>query len=147
MSPRAACRLERLGFAPVYDYALGKVDWMAAGLPTERTDASERRALDAADRNPPTCAPDLTVAEAADLVNIYGSVLVVDAGVLLGRVRARNLADAAAAASVEDIMELGPATVRAHEPLEPLLERMAARGLPEIIVTTPEGRLLGVVHR
>src|SRR5712691_518454 len=36
MSPRAAWRLERLGFTPVYDYALGKVDWMAAGLPSVR---------------------------------------------------------------------------------------------------------------
>ena len=32
MSPRAALRLERFGFE-VYDYAAGKVDWLAAGLP------------------------------------------------------------------------------------------------------------------
>jgi len=32
MSPRAATRLEQLGF-DVYDYALSKVDWMAHGLP------------------------------------------------------------------------------------------------------------------
>jgi CBS domain-containing protein len=44
-------------------------------------------------------------------------------------------------------MEPGPATVRAHEPLDPLLERMARRGVDEIIVTTPEGVLLGVVRR
>ena len=36
MSPRAAWRLESLGFARVYDYVAGKADWMAAGLPTER---------------------------------------------------------------------------------------------------------------
>src|SRR2546430_16920519 len=36
MSPRAAARLEQLGF-DVYDYALGKVDWMARGLPMEGT--------------------------------------------------------------------------------------------------------------
>ena len=35
MSPRAACRLESLGFGEVYDYVAGKLDWMAAGLPTE----------------------------------------------------------------------------------------------------------------
>ena len=34
MSPRAATRLEQLGF-DVYDYALSKVDWMAHGLPME----------------------------------------------------------------------------------------------------------------
>ena len=34
MSPRAAARLETLGFDKVYDYVSGKSDWIAAGLPT-----------------------------------------------------------------------------------------------------------------
>ena len=41
----------------------------------------------------------------------------------------------------------GPTTVRANEPLDPLLERMRASGVAEMTVTTPEGRLLGVVRR
>jgi rhodanese-related sulfurtransferase len=32
MSPRAACRLEAIGFEEVYDYATGISDWKAAGL-------------------------------------------------------------------------------------------------------------------
>jgi CBS domain-containing protein len=44
-------------------------------------------------------------------------------------------------------MEPGPATVRPHEPLPPLLERMARRQVEEMIVTTPEGELLGMVRR
>jgi CBS domain-containing protein len=44
-------------------------------------------------------------------------------------------------------MDVGPVTVRANEPLEPLLERMASHGVAEMVVTTPEGRLLGVVRR
>ena len=37
MSPRAAWRLEALGFGGVYDYVAGKVDWIAAGyLPNGR---------------------------------------------------------------------------------------------------------------
>jgi hypothetical protein len=67
MSPRAAWRLERLEFGPVYDYAAGKIDWMAAGLPTVRADTTVRRALDAADRDPPTCRPDDRVADVASL--------------------------------------------------------------------------------
>ena len=39
MSPRAAWRLESLGFGEVYEYGGGKLDWMAAGLPTEGTNA------------------------------------------------------------------------------------------------------------
>jgi CBS domain-containing protein len=44
-------------------------------------------------------------------------------------------------------MEPGPTTVRAHEPLAPLLERMNQRRVGEVIVTSPEGELLGVVRR
>src|SRR5258708_38606170 len=58
MSPRAACRLPQLGFAPVYDSTLGKVDWMAAGLPTIRAGQPSRRVLDAVRRDVPTCAAD-----------------------------------------------------------------------------------------
>src|SRR5260370_24757626 len=57
MSPRAACRLTQLGFAPVYDYTLGKVDWIAAGLPTIKAEQPSRRVLDAVRRDVPTCAP------------------------------------------------------------------------------------------
>ena len=35
MSPRAAWRLEGLGFERVYDYVPGKADWFASGLPKE----------------------------------------------------------------------------------------------------------------
>src|SRR5260370_35222066 len=58
MSPRAACRLTQLGFAPVYDYTLGKVDWMAAALPTVRAGQPSRRVLDVVRRDVPTCAAD-----------------------------------------------------------------------------------------
>ena len=44
MSPRAAWRLETLGFAQVFDYADGKLDWMTAGLATEGTNATKPRA-------------------------------------------------------------------------------------------------------
>lgn len=144
MSPRAARRLERLGFGPVYDYAAGKVDWMAAGLPTVRADSSERRALDAADRDPPTCRPDDPVADVAGL-NERSVVVVDERGIVLGRVSAGRV-DAADSRAIEEVMEPGPATVRAHEPLAPLLERMARRGVSEVIVTTPQGELLGVVQ-
>lgn len=34
-SPRAAERMDRLGFTKVFDYEAGKDDWRAAGLPIE----------------------------------------------------------------------------------------------------------------
>ena len=57
MSPRAAGRLEGLGFERVYDYAPGKADWSASGLPTEGTQADTPTIGDVARRDVPTCAP------------------------------------------------------------------------------------------
>lgn len=140
MSPRAAWRLERFGFE-VYDYAAGKVDWLAAGLPTVRTVPASRRALEAADRHPPTCSPDTPVDALGP-----GSVIVLNEHrFVLGRVRAGNRTPADVLA--EAIIEPGPTTVRAHEPLGELLERMARRDVAETIITTAEGVLLGVVRR
>ena len=142
MSPRAAWRLERLGFNAVCDYAPGKVDWMAAGLPTVRADGSERRALDVADRHPPTCGADTLI---GDLPTAERVIVVNDHDIVLGRVGTGGSSDRDRTA--EEVMKPGPATVRANEPLDPLLERMRRRDVTEIIVTTPEGRLLGVVRR
>jgi CBS domain-containing protein len=129
----------------VYDYSLGKVDWMATGLPTVRADSSQQRALDVADRVVATCKPDERIADVAPRAD-GASVIVVNAeNVVLGRVRANTASDAAA--NVEDMMEPGPATVRAHEPLTALLERMEKRNVAEVLVTTPEGVLLGAVRR
>jgi CBS domain-containing protein len=140
MSPRAAWRLARLGFE-VYDYVAGKVDWLAAGLPTVRAEPAARRALDGADRSPVTCSPDTLVSALP-----AGAVLVVnDHDIVLGRVPADRHDDGSSTA--EDVMEPGPTTVRAHEPFDALLERMQKRGVRTIIVTTPEGRLLGVINR
>nr|WP_210570617.1 CBS domain-containing protein [Streptomyces sp. GESEQ-4] len=44
-------------------------------------------------------------------------------------------------------MRPGPATVRADEPLVPLLERMTRAGTDAVPVTDPEGRLLGLLER
>jgi CBS domain-containing protein len=141
MSRRAAWRLERLGFGPVYDYVAGKVDWMAAGRRTVRADTTERRAIEALDDAPVTCAPETPLGDLPQ----GRSVTVVNAdGVVLGRVPANRPDEPERLA--EDVMQPGSTTVRAHEPLDPLLQRMAERGVEEVLVTTPEGRLLGVVH-
>lgn len=55
MSPRAACRLEQLGFVHVYDYVPGKADWMAAGLPRDGENARVPYAGDFARGDVPTC--------------------------------------------------------------------------------------------
>jgi CBS-domain-containing membrane protein len=43
-------------------------------------------------------------------------------------------------------MEPGPSTIRADTALEGLRKRLEERGLKTAVVTTPEGKLLGVVR-
>lgn len=119
----------------------GKVDWIAAGLRTVRADTAERRAIDAVDTEPHTCAPDTPLRD----VPQHHSVIVLNThGVVLGRVPPDTCDDDGRVA--EDVMEPGPATVRANEALDPLLARMVVRKVPEMLVTTPEGLLLGIVR-
>jgi CBS domain-containing protein len=150
MSPRAAWRLEALGFDPVYDYVAGKADWLAHGLPIEGTRAAVPRAGDLLDTEPPTCAPgeDLATAAAAVESSRYGFCLVVnDRGIVLGRLRRSALQGAAERATVEAVMEPGPGTVRPDTPARELIDRLTHRNLNTAVVTTPEGRLLGVFAR
>ena len=128
-----------MGFE-TFDYVSGKVDWLAAGLPTVRTEPAPRRAIDVTDREPAICSPETPAAS----LGPRPVIVVNEHRIVLGRVRS---GDHPPDAPAEDVMEPGPATVRAHEPLDELLERMSRRGVPEIVVTTPEGRLLGVVRQ
>lgn len=72
MSPRAAWRLESLGFSEVYDYAAGKLDWMAAGLPTEGTNARRPRAGEIARKDVPTCGAGETLGAVRERVARQG---------------------------------------------------------------------------
>src|SRR5437868_7221607 len=106
MSPRAACRLATLGY-DVYDYAPGKIDWMAHGLPIEGTGASRTTALTLIHEDVATCGLDDSAGEVARRIDAspYGFALALSPGrVVLGRVRRSRLADAAAT-SVEALLE------------------------------------------
>ena len=142
MRPRAACRLERLGFDPVHDYTLGKADWLAAGLPTEGQ-PHPTRVLEAADRHPATCGPDdIVAATVARLPDRDTCVVVDDHSVVLGRLRPNRL-DPAYVRRVEDVMEPGPTTVRADADLAETLARMSNRHVTWLLITDPYGVLLG----
>ena len=150
LSPRAAHRLEALGFEQVYDYVEGKADWLGSGLPAEGKLADRPYAGELADCKPPTC----TLADTASSVRArledsrYGYCIVVDEHhVVLGRVRRSSLSSAADDARAEELMEPGPSTVRFNKPVNELLERLRKNNLATMIVSTPAGRLLGVFHR
>jgi rhodanese-related sulfurtransferase len=146
MSPRAAVRLEQLGFE-AYDYALSKVDWMAHGLQMEGTVAAQPTALAFARRDVATC----ELADRAEQIKLridsspYGYALVLAGRVVLGRVRRSRLQDAPADASAEQLMEPGPSTTRPHTSPGELAAKLRRSGASSAILTTPEGELLGVV--
>ena len=149
MSPRAACRLDTLGFEHVYDYVPGKVDWLARGLPREGEKADEPRAVDFAGQDVVTCGLHDPVGEVRERVEAspYGFAFVISAdGVLLGRLRKTAL-DSDAGAPAETVMEPGPSTVRADTLPARLRERLVRDNLRTAVITDPDGRVLGVVRR
>ena len=149
MSPRAAWRLESLGFARVYEYGAGKVDWLAAGLPTEGDEPSPQRIGSLARPDVPTCGLGERVRDVADRVRAAGwdvCYVVTDTRVLLGRLTSKEL-NARADATAEQVMRPGPSTYRAHVPANDLAELMWQRGIDVLPVTTGEGRLIGAVRR
>lgn len=148
MSPRAACRLEHLGFTDVYDYVPGKVDWMAAGLPREGESSRIPYAGDLADHHVPTCGRRESLGSIQQALGEHGiCVAVTDGNVVLGMLYESDLHRQSAEASVEQAMHPGPATVRANEPVEPLVQRMRQADVDGILVTAPEGRLIGLFNR
>ncbi|MDP9477195.1 MAG: CBS domain-containing protein [Actinomycetota bacterium] len=149
MSPRAAWRLEGLGFERVYDYVPGKADWAASGLPNEGTLAGAPYAGDAARRGVPTCASEEKAKEAWERARRAGwdrRVVVNGERVVLGLLREKDLVSDPEA-SVEGVMRNGPATFRPNEPVGKLAKRMRERGASAVVVMPPDGKLVGLLYR
>ncbi len=148
MSPRAAWRLEGLGFSKVHDYAPSKVDWSAAGLPMEGELAGVPTVGDATLRDVPTCAPGEKVGEVHERLRRTGwdrCVVVNEGRVVLGLLREKELA-ANPEAAAEAAMKPGPTTVRPDTPAGKMAERMQKRGTASVLVTTPDGVLVGLMY-
>src|SRR5947209_5894303 len=138
-----------MGFSEVYDYAVGKLDWMSAGLPTEGTNAERPRAADVARRDAPTCHLDERLGDVAARVAAVGlgaCVVVNDESVVLGLLRAKELA-ADPELRIERAMRPGPSTFRPYVPIQEMAARMATHDLPNVPITTSDGRLVGLLLR
>jgi predicted transcriptional regulator len=153
MSARAACRLESLGFERVYDYAAGKDDWTAAGLPAEADPPPASTAGSLVIVNLVTCSVDEAVGDVLALLQADGPpfAVVVDADrVVLGRLsrgRAERALVHRASIRVEEVMDPGPSTYRPDVPRSELLRTMRSQSLGWLLITTSEGVLVGVVAR
>ncbi len=149
MSPRAAWRLESLGFTDVYPYTAGKADWFAAGLPREGQRAGVPRVGDLARRDVPTCGLAEAIGDVRERIRAAGwdvCVVVNERQVVLGRLRQREL-DGDPAAVVGEVMEEGPTTYRPDRLAAETADYLAERRVASVLVTTSDGALIGLFHR
>jgi CBS domain-containing protein len=148
MSPRAAWRLESIGFTRVYDYVAGKADWGSFGLPLEGRNDSRTRAASIVRADAPTCRLEEKVAEVAARLPAGWDVCVVtnDERVVLGLLGRRALG-AGGDVRIDQAMTPGPSTVRPSARLDAIANRMREENLTRLLVTRSDGVLVGVLWR
>lgn len=145
LSPRAASRLESLGYQ-AYDYVAGKADWLAHGLPYDGDALLAGRVVTT---GIPTCSFRDRLADVRPALDASptGALVALNAeGVVLGRLPREAVTDDGEV-TVEELMHEGPTTVRPSEELGPLVERMHRGGVDAVLVTCSDGHLLGLLER
>jgi CBS domain-containing protein len=138
-----------MGFEQVYDYEDGKRDWGSFGLPREGKLAEQPSGGDVARADVPTCLLSDDLSEVRRRVRESGwetCIVVNDDRVVLGRL-GRDAIGSDDGESVEDAMTEGPSTVRPSIRLDALLDRMRSKNVRSWLVTTPDGKLVGLVLR
>ena len=149
MSPRAAWRLEGIGFTRVHDYVAGKADWGSFGLPLEGQRPSSTRVGAHLRTDVPVCTPEDRMREVREHVQAQGwdTCFVTNAaGVVVGRLGRAALA-AGDDVSVEEAMTHGPSTVRPSYEVDAAVERMRKQNLTSLPVTRSDGVLSGILQR
>ena len=146
MSPRAAWRLESLGFKEVYDYVAGKADWMTAGLPIEGEASEEQTIGKLARRDVPVCGPREPVGQVRERVEAAGwdeAMVVNEQRIVFGRLDSARLASAPETI-VASVMETAPVTFRPNTSPEETQAWMDRHGVRRALITGPDGELIGV---
>ena len=134
----------------MYDYAEGKAGWLAESLPSEGTRPAGDRVDSHLGPEPVTCPPGDTLGGARALMAAADDdecFVLTPGRIVLGRVRLRDVAEAADEISVTDAMFDGPSTYRPNVPVAELGEIMRTKNLARLPITTASGVLLGVVRR
>lgn len=131
MAPRAAARLTTLGVGDVHEYTAGKLDWLAAGLPTEGENSKRPRAST-------VCRKDVATARLADVhPPVEADTVVIDEDrVVLGLMRRG-----------EDSMTEGPSTFRPYVPIREMADYLTEHDLESAPITTSDGKLVGLLYR
>ena len=147
MAPRAAARLESLGFDGVHEYKAGKLDWLAAGLPTDGENSKCPRAGEASRKDAVGCALKDRLGDVRDRARQSGLevAVAVDAeGIVLGLLRSKEL-DLDPNLAVDQAMRPGPSTFRPYVSMKEMADHMVEHSLESSPITTSDGKLVGVL--
>jgi CBS domain-containing protein len=138
-----------MDFNRVFAYVPGKADWMAYGLPVERGPTMPAVVGDVMNRDMPRCrAGNLSGAarQAAYEMGMDICPVVNDEGVVVG-LCTRNTLHAHPSIAVDLVMESGPTTARPSMPVKDALDILEREKTHSLIVTTPDGKLIGCFDR
>ncbi len=145
LSPRAAHELERLGFQDVYDYAAGKMDWLSADLPYQGSAVLVSQVVrhDPVISRPGDQVPEVEPRLIADPAGV--AVVVGADEVVLGVIGDQELKGASPEATAADIMCVAMPTIRPSDEVADVHRLMDDAGITDLVVTMPDGRLVGIV--
>jgi len=118
-------------------------------LPGEGTQAQLLRVGDRVRRDVPTCRLTERLGDVVSRLRATGSdrcIVVNDADIVLGMLRSKALA-AELATVVEEVMDPGLSTFRPDVPLEEMQHYLKERDLDSVVITTADGKLLGILPR
>jgi CBS domain-containing protein len=149
LSARAAWRLETLGFANVFDYMPGKIDWLAYGLPVEGEQKTSPMLIARMKRDFPQCGLSDAVGEAkrrAEQLGFGICPVVNEKGIVFGLIR-EDTWKGDPAVPVGKIMESAPTTLRPSYSAETATEFLTTNGWNAVLVTSSDGKLLGIFER
>jgi len=147
MAPRAASRLETLGFREVLEYKAGKSDWLAAGLPTEGENSRCPRAGEASRKDVVVCGLKERLGDIRDRAAKTGlevAVVVDGEQVVVGLLRSKEL-EMDPDLAVERAMRPGPSTFRPYVSMKEMADYMVEHSLENVPITTSDGKLVGVL--
>jgi CBS domain-containing protein len=133
----------------VFDYEDGKLDWLAAGLPSEGTNAQRPRAGDVARTDVPTCRLDERLGDVRDRARKAGwdaCVVLNEERVVFGLLRSKEL-QANPDLRIEEAMRPGPSTFRPFVSIEEMAAFMMEHDIDSSPITTSDGRLVGLLQR
>ncbi|HEV8341891.1 MAG TPA: CBS domain-containing protein [Candidatus Binatia bacterium] len=127
----------------------GKADWLAYGLPVETESGELRLVVNFLQRKIPYCRLTETVGEALERVPKPGPVfcpVLNNEEIVLG-VLTDEAKKTEPARPVEEVMELGPTTIRPSADVEETLQYFSRNNKERVLVTSSDGKFLGLFAR